>query len=157
PGAGIGSFRQPQRADRPAHALRGLPHVAGRKAGQGEPMKPTLRHVSPIPFFGSAAIALVLIALAAGSPDRAAAMFDAANAWIIAEAGWFYLLSVGIFVIFLLGLAFSPYGRIKLGPDDSQPDYGFGTWVAMLFSGGMGIGIVFYGVAEPITHFASPP
>ncbi len=120
-------------------------------------MKAMLERISPVPFFGATAIALCLIAFASTAPDRAAAMFDAANAWIIAEAGWFYLLAVGVFVIFLLSLALSPLGRIKLGPDDARPDYGFGTWVAMLFSGGMGIGIVFYGVAEPITHFAFPP
>src|SRR3546814_11963868 len=51
----------------------------------------------------------------------------------------------------------SSLGKVKLGPDDSVPDYKFGTWVAMLFSAGMGIGIVFYGVAEPIMHFAQPP
>ena len=120
-------------------------------------MKPRLDHISPVPFFGSTIIAIFLIVFASVAPERAAAMFDSANAWIIAEAGWFYLLAVGVFVIFLLSLALSPLGRIKLGPDDSVPDYGFGTWVAMLFSGGMGIGIVFYGVAEPITHFAFPP
>jgi choline/glycine/proline betaine transport protein len=120
-------------------------------------MKGFLQRVSPVSFFGASAIALFLIAFASLAPDSAAAMFDTANAWIIAEAGWFYLLAVGVFVIFLLSLALSPLGRIKLGPDDATPDYGFGTWVAMLFSGGMGIGIVFYGVAEPITHFAFPP
>ena len=120
-------------------------------------MKPRLEHISPVPFFGSTLIAIFLIVFASTAPERAAAMFDTANAWIIAEAGWFYLLAVGVFVIFLLSVALSPLGRIKLGPDDSLPDYKFGTWVAMLFSGGMGIGIVFYGVAEPITHFAFPP
>ena len=120
-------------------------------------MRPRLEHISPVPFFGSTVIAICLIVFASTAPERAAAMVDVANAWIIAEAGWFYLLAVGVFVIFLLSLALSPLGRIRLGPDDSVPDYRFGTWVAMLFSGGMGIGIVFYGVAEPITHFAFPP
>jgi choline/glycine/proline betaine transport protein len=67
------------------------------------------------------------------------------------------MLAVAAFVIFLLGLALSRHGNIKLGPDESVPDYSYGTWVAMLFSAGMGIGIVFYGVAEPITHFSTPP
>ena len=119
--------------------------------------KPATAAISPLTFFGSAIIALGLIAFASLRPSLAAGMFEAANRWITLEAGWFYLLSVGIFVIFLLGLAVSPMGRIKLGPDDSEPDYGYGTWVAMLFSAGMGIGIVFYGVAEPITHFTTPP
>ncbi|WP_086079744.1 BCCT family transporter [Bordetella genomosp. 13] len=113
--------------------------------------------VSPLTFTGSAVIALALIAYASLNPQSAAQLFKHANDWIIGEAGWFYLLAVGFFVLFLIGLAISPYGRIKLGPDESVPDYSYGTWVAMLFSAGMGIGIVFYGVAEPITHFSKPP
>ena len=84
-------------------------------------MKPRLDHISPVPFFGSTIIAIFLIVFASVAPERAAAMFDSANAWIITEAGWFYLLAVGVFVIFLLSLALSPLGRIKLGPDDSVP------------------------------------
>lgn len=116
-----------------------------------------LASVSPIAFFGSALISLGLILFVMLDPRRTAALFTGANTWIVAEAGWFYMLAVGGFVIFLLGLAISPLGRIKLGPDESVPDYRYGTWVAMLFSAGMGIGIVFYGVAEPITHFSVPP
>lgn len=122
-----------------------------------KPRRQPLPGIAPVTFYGSATIALGLIAYAVVSPDSAAAVFQAANNWIVAEAGWFYMLAVGAFVVFLLGLAISPLGRIKLGPDESQPDYTYGTWVAMLFSAGMGIGIVFYGVAEPITHFAFPP
>jgi choline/glycine/proline betaine transport protein len=113
--------------------------------------------ISPLTFLGSALIALALIGYASFAPRRAAQLFKHANDWIISQAGWFYLLAVGFFVIFLIGLAISPYGRIKLGPDESVPEYSYGTWVAMLFSAGMGIGIVFYGVAEPIMHYASPP
>ena len=121
------------------------------------PLKAALAKVSPVTFFGSAVIAIGLILYASIFPQSAAAQFERVNGWIIAEAGWFYMLSVGIFVLFLLGLVLSPLGSIKLGPDESVPDYGYGTWVAMLFSAGMGIGIVFYGVAEPITHFSTPP
>lgn len=113
--------------------------------------------VAPVTFIGSAIIALGLIVYAIVAPDTAATMFSAANAWVIHDVGWFYMLAVGGFVIFLLGLAASRLGRVRLGPDDAQPDYKFGTWVAMLFSAGMGIGIVFYGVAEPIMHFSTPP
>ncbi|HUG59432.1 MAG TPA: BCCT family transporter [Candidimonas sp.] len=113
--------------------------------------------VAPVTFIGSAVIALGLILYAVIQPTAAAALFAGVNKWIINEIGWFYMLSVGIFVLFLLGLAMSQLGKVKLGPDDSVPDYKYGTWVAMLFSAGMGIGIVFYGVAEPIMHFAHPP
>jgi choline/glycine/proline betaine transport protein len=120
-------------------------------------LKTAFASISPVAFFGSAVIAIGLIVYASIAPQSANALFEQANNWVTAEAGWFYMLAVGIFVVFLLSLAMSPFGKIKLGPDDSVPDYGYGTWVAMLFSAGMGIGIVFYGVAEPITHFSMPP
>ena len=119
--------------------------------------QPLLSGISPISFFGSAVISLGLILFATVAPESAAKLFQGANNWIVKEAGWFYMLAVAGFVVFLIGVAVSPLGKIKLGPDESVPDYTYGTWVAMLFSGGMGIGIVFYGVAEPITHFSAPP
>lgn len=73
------------------------------------------------------------------------------------DFGWLYLLVVVIFVFFLLGVAFSKYGNIKLGADDSKPDYSTVSWFAMLFGCGMGVGLVFYGVAEPVSHFVNPP
>jgi choline/glycine/proline betaine transport protein len=115
------------------------------------------KDVAPLPFFGSAIISLGLIIMACLAPDTSARWFQSANDWIIRELGWYYMLAVGGFVVFLLFLAISPLGKVKLGPDESSPDYSFGTWIAMLFSGGMGIGIVFYGVAEPIMHFSNPP
>jgi choline/glycine/proline betaine transport protein len=120
-------------------------------------LKTALAGISPVTFFGSALIAFGLILYASLAPQQAATLFEQANAWVIAEAGWFYMLSVGFFVMFLLALVLSPLGSVKLGPDEAVPDYGYGTWIAMLFSAGMGIGIVFYGVAEPITHFSTPP
>lgn len=70
--------------------------------------------------------------------------------------GWSYLISMFIFVVFAIILAFSKYGDIKLGPDDSQPEYSTTSWFGMLFGAGMGIGLVFWGVAEPISHFVNP-
>ena len=71
--------------------------------------------------------------------------------------GWTYLLSMLIFVVFAVVLAFSKYGNVKLGPDDSVPDYRTSSWFAMLFGAGMGVGLVFWGVAEPLSHFIAPP
>ncbi|RXI99819.1 BCCT family transporter [Anaerobacillus alkaliphilus] len=71
--------------------------------------------------------------------------------------GWFYLMATFFFLAFAFYLAFGPYGKIKLGDDDDEPEYSFFTWFAMLFSAGMGIGLVFWGVAEPIYHFITPP
>lgn len=71
--------------------------------------------------------------------------------------GWFYLLTVLLFTLFCLFLAFSKYGKIRLGRDEDRPRYSFFTWVGMLFSAGFGVGLVFWGVAEPMSHFAAPP
>jgi len=76
--------------------------------------------------------------------------------FLVSNFGWFYLLSMTTFVIFAIWIAFSKYGKIKLGPDDSTPDYSFISWFSMLFSAGMGIGLVFWGVAEPLNHYISP-
>lgn len=70
--------------------------------------------------------------------------------------GWLYLLSMLGFVVFAFSIAFSKYGKIRLGKDDSKPEYSTTSWFAMLFCAGMGIGLIFWGVAEPISHFISP-
>ncbi|SUO97130.1 BCCT family transporter [Suttonella ornithocola] len=74
-----------------------------------------------------------------------------------ANFGWFYMLTVAFMLITLISVAFSPVGQIRLGPDHAQPDYAFGEWFAMLFALGCGVGLVFFGVAEPVLHYANPP
>ncbi|MDP1626454.1 MAG: choline BCCT transporter BetT [Parvibaculum sp.] len=108
-------------------------------------------------FFGSAALILVALVFAASDPDDAATIFASIQSWIVHEMGWFYVASVATFLVFAVGVAASSMGAIRLGPDDSVPDFSTGSWFAMLFSAGMGIGIMFYGVAEPVLHFAHPP
>ncbi|MFZ3576715.1 BCCT family transporter [Virgibacillus sp. DJP39] len=71
--------------------------------------------------------------------------------------GWFFLLSVFIFVLFLIGISITKYGKVRLGPADSRPEYPFFTWIGMLFSAGFGAGLVFWGVAEPMSHFFATP
>lgn len=77
--------------------------------------------------------------------------------WITDSFSWFYVLSVAFFLILLIYIACSAIGRIKLGPDHSQPEYSNGSWFAMLFTAGMGIGLMFFGVAEPVMHYVNPP
>ena len=77
--------------------------------------------------------------------------------FIVGTFGWFYVLAAVFFLVFVLWLMASRFGHIRLGRDDESPEYGLWTWFAMLFSAGMGIGLVFYSVAEPISHFADPP
>jgi len=71
--------------------------------------------------------------------------------------GWFYLLTLFSGVVLLGWLALSRYGKIRLGPQDSRPDYGFFSWISMLLAAGFGVGLVFYGMAEPMTHYIDPP
>ncbi|KYD17659.1 glycine betaine uptake BCCT transporter [Caldibacillus debilis] len=86
-----------------------------------------------------------------------AAVTEKVHSFIVEKFGWFYLLSATGFLIFAISLIFSKYGYIKLGKDDDQPEYSYLTWFAMLFSAGMGIGLVFWGVAEPMYHYYEPP
>jgi len=113
--------------------------------------------INPPVFFGSAALILALVIGTAVDPSGAGKVFADVQSWIVDTFGWFYLLSVAIFLIFCMFVALSSYGNIKLGPDHSEPDYSYLSWFAMLFSAGMGIGLLFFGVAEPVMHFANPP
>ena len=108
-------------------------------------------------FLWSVAITLVFLIAGVVSPQGSAAAFSIAQSWIVTELGWVYLLSVAVFLIFMLYLGFSSHGNIKLGPNHSEPDFSYGAWFSMLFAAGMGIGLVFFGVAEPVKHFTAPP
>ncbi len=91
------------------------------------------------------------------SPEGVKGLFDTLFKFFINNFGWAYLLCVAGFVVFCFAMAFSRYGNIKLGKDDEEPEFSLMTWFSMLFAAGMGIGLVFWGVAEPIYHFAGPP
>lgn len=108
-------------------------------------------------FFPAAIFVLLLVGFAILAPKQAQTVFDAVQGWILGNASWFYILVVAIILLAVVFLAVSRYGDIKLGPDHSEPDYRNFTWFAMLFSAGMGIGLMFFGVAEPVMHFMSPP
>ena len=77
--------------------------------------------------------------------------------WVLEKAGWFFVLSASGFVIYIIWLAVSKYGNIPLGRDDEKPEFNTASWIAMMFSAGMGIGLMFYGVSEPISHYVTPP
>ncbi|HSK39444.1 MAG TPA: BCCT family transporter [Arenibaculum sp.] len=117
----------------------------------------TRTNLNPPVFWGASIIIGLLLLVGIVFPGQAEDLFAAAQAAIIDGFGWFYILSVAGFVFVIVFLALSRYGRLKLGPDDSEPDYGYGTWIAMLFAAGMGIGLMFFAVAEPIMHFSAPP
>ncbi len=77
--------------------------------------------------------------------------------WTMANTGWLFVITSSAFVVFVLWLAMSRFGTITLGRDDEEPEFRTVSWVAMMFSAGMGIGLMFYGVSEPVSHFVNPP
>ena len=108
-------------------------------------------------FFGSLGVIAIFLAIGIIFPSQAGEIFGGLQAGILTNFGWLYLLAVGIVLSAMLLICFSRFGNLKLGPDDSTPDFSFLSWIAMLFAAGMGIGLMFYGVGEPITHFMAPP
>lgn len=108
-------------------------------------------------FWISAIVVLIVVIFGAVWPNTFAAGASRAFDFTTYAFGWLYLLAVLFFVVSLLILAFTKYGKIKLGAEDSKPDFPFFTWVGMLISCGLGIGLVFWGVAEPMSHFFKSP
>ena len=113
--------------------------------------------INPPVFFSAAGLILFLVGLAVFAPSFTQQLFGNTQTWILKHVSWFYILTVAIILLSTVFLAISRYGDIKLGPDHSAPDFKNFTWFAMLFSTGMGIGLMFFGVAEPVMHFLSPP
>ena len=108
--------------------------------------------------FGVAAgIVLAFIAWGVFGTENLSAVAGAVLGGIITGGGWAFVLAASGFVIFAIWLAVGRYGRIPLGRDDEAPEFRTSSWIAMMFSAGMGIGLMFYGVAEPLAHFTSPP
>jgi choline/glycine/proline betaine transport protein len=115
-------------------------------------------HTLSMPVFLPSMILIgVLLAICTLNPTAAEQIFSHGQAWISENFSWFYIISVAIFIITLIAIACSPYGNIRLGPDDAKPEYNFTSWVAMLFAAGMGIGLMYFGVGEPMQHYLSPP
>ncbi|MFV0458864.1 MAG: BCCT family transporter [Actinomycetales bacterium] len=108
-------------------------------------------------FVASLVVAGIFILWGVFFTDSMKSFNSAALSVIIDTFGWVYILATTLFIAFLLFLALSRFGHIRLGKDDDRPEFSTVSWLAMLFSAGMGIGLVFFGVAEPVTHFANPP
>ncbi|MCM0758148.1 BCCT family transporter [Sporomusa sphaeroides DSM 2875] len=111
-----------------------------------------------LPIFSISLILMVLfVGLTMLQPKAAGEVFNAVQNFITVNFGWTYLWGVTFILVFSLGLAFSKFGNITLGKDGDKPEYSTWSWFAMLFSSGMGIGLVFWGVAEPMSFYAKPP
>lgn len=108
-------------------------------------------------FIAASSIILLLLLFSALSPTSAGSFFAWLQGLIVVNGSWFYVLTAALILISVLILGFTSYGEIRLGPDHSTPDYSLISWFSMLFAAGMGIGLMYYGVAEPVMHFLHPP
>ena len=113
--------------------------------------------VDPTVFYLSAAIIVLFVGAGALFTDRMGEFATAIQGMIVSRFGWFYILVVGAFPALAFYLMFSRFGRVRLGKDHERPQYGTFAWLSMLYGAGLGIGLVFYGVAEPLLHYANPP
>jgi choline/carnitine/betaine transport len=105
----------------------------------------------------TAAIAILFLVWGFVSTGSLADVSGKSLAWTMANTGWLFVLTSSGFVVFVVWLALSRFGNIPLGRDDEEPEFRTISWIAMMFSAGMGIGLMFYGVSEPVTHFVTPP
>ena len=108
-------------------------------------------------FVVSLGIVLALALFGVFNPELLDVFSSFLHEWIIRNFGWGYLISAFLFLVFSLYFAFSKYGRIRLGADYEKPQYSYFGWFSMLFAAGMGIGLIFWGVAEPMSHYLHPP
>jgi choline/carnitine/betaine transport len=113
--------------------------------------------LNPIVTVGSISIVVAFVVLCASHGDQAAGVFKGASDAILDHLKWFYLALVSAILGLLVYIAFSRYGTLKLGRPDEKPEFSFAAWIAMLFSAGMGVGLIFWSVAEPVLHYASNP
>lgn len=115
------------------------------------------KHLKNPVFIISASIISVLVLIGAIFPQKFGEVAEQLFLFTTTNFGWFYLIAVFIIILFLIAIAFSKFGKIRLGGEDERPEFPFFTWVGMLFSAGFGAGLVFWGVAEPMSHFFETP
>lgn len=129
----------------------------GSRKGSSD-LRGRMPHLAAPRVFIPAAVILVAFAVVAVIfPTTMGDALNTANTTVVEKIGWWYILIVTGFVIFSAWVAISPTGEVVLGKDDDEPEFSLVSWFAMLFAAGMGIGLVFWGVAEPLNHYASPP
>ena len=105
----------------------------------------------------SAILAVAFVALTLLFQKQAGSLFGEMRLWITSQFDWFFIITANFLVLFCLVVAFSKLGHIRLGGKDAKPDYGYPAWLSMLFAAGVGIGLMFFGVLEPVTHTLNPP
>ncbi|MGU1178868.1 choline BCCT transporter BetT [Pseudomonas aeruginosa] len=113
--------------------------------------------MNPPVFYGAAILILLFAAVVIGLPQRAGEWLLAAQTWASQTVGWYYLLAMTLYLIFVVVTALSGYGKIKLGADHDEPEFSYLSWAGMLFAAGISITLFFFCVSEPLTHFLQPP
>ncbi|WP_116040849.1 choline BCCT transporter BetT [Amycolatopsis palatopharyngis] len=125
--------------------------------GDDGPSQEKQNRINPVVFFGSSICILVISIWAIITPDAASETIGTVVSWISEGFGWYYFLAATLFLVFVVFIALSRYGKVKLGPQHSKPDYSLFAWGAMLFAAGIGIDLMFFSVAEPVTQYLAPP
>ncbi len=118
---------------------------------------PARDRLNPVVFYSSVVGIVVFSLWAMIATDQANAVINAILGWISRTFGWYYFLTVVIYLGFVVAIGLSRFGKIRLGPEHSRPDFNLFSWSAMLFSAGIGIGVIFFALAEPLTQFYNAP
>lgn len=116
-----------------------------------------LAGVNPVMAIGSAVLVLAFVVFTIANPTYASSVYNAAQNFIVSKLSWYYIGLMSFMLFFSVWLIFSRYGNIRLGKDTDRPEFGYFSWFSMLFGAGIGIGILFWSIAEPIYHFQSNP
>ena len=120
--------------------------------------RPASPRIDPTVFWIAAILSAAFVVWGILATQSLAAVFDAVLwSFLVPNFGWVFILSSFGFLAFAVYLAFSRYGKVRLGGQDERPEFSTVSWVAMMFSAGMGIGLIFFGVFEPISHLEDPP
>jgi len=113
--------------------------------------------INPVVFYTSAGLILTFSLVTILFSEQAGAWIQAAVNWVSSTFGWYYMLAATLYIVFVLFMACSRFGAIKLGPEQSKPEFSLLSWSAMLFAAGIGIDLMFFSVAEPVTQYMQPP
>jgi len=131
--------------------------MIGKDSGKSAKKHPLGLKINPPVFWISTIIIIGSMIVEITCDTAVNHIFSYLRLWICEYTGWFFVLVVNVILFYMIFLFFSKYGKLKLGGRESQPEFNFFAWFSMIFCAGIGIGLVFYGVAEPLFHYASPP
>ena len=135
-----------------AHTLIDTDYVIGQDNYTSAPLGINLDIHGKV-FAISAIVTVFFVVITLALQNEVEPLFSAMRAWLTSNMAWFFILAGNVFVVLCLGLIVSPLGRIRIGGSDAKPDFSYIGWFSMLFAAGMGIGLMFYGVSEPMSHF----